>query len=83
MSNRDDFELAYIECLGDARFNGLTGFLRDSRVNENAYQFNLPLLSREANLIATGCINSAWWAWRHQDARYGIMQDKEAGHVVH
>lgn len=83
MTDRDDFEVAYVDCLGDARFNGLNEYLRSCRVSDDAYLFDLPQLDQLNNMIATGCINAAWWAWRYQAGRFYIMQDKGAGHVVH
>lgn len=53
MSDRDDFEAAFVETLNA----GATAwYLKEHQVREDFYLFE------DATL--TGFINAAWWAWR-------------------
>lgn len=88
--DREAFEAAYaatvVEACGD---KGLTATLAtmvqvmiDSRVDEESYLFNFAHIEPIDNILTTGMVNSAWWAWR--EAQRQILETTgSAGHVVH
>jgi hypothetical protein len=89
MSTREAFELAYTKSVMAVSKMELTSDLADllkvmsdHRIDEESYLFNFPTHAPLDNLLTTGMVNAAWWAWR--EAQHQLLATMgSADHVVH
>lgn len=90
MSTREAFEQAYAKTIVEAAddkgmattLGTMVHVMMDARIDEEHYLFNFAHVEPIDNILTTGMVNAAWWAWR-EALKESPQTEGSAGHVVH